>query len=103
MDDRLPVQQQPFTVVLDYYATGEGVTQQVAVLMAADQNSAKEKFLTLHGYEGAGRDYFRVGVEVYAGVDTDVLSRMLTPKFIAGLERTVWYGVFILSRRFNAS
>jgi len=102
MNDR-PNQRRPYTVVLDYYATGEGVTQQIAVLMAESAEEAKEKFLTAHGYDGKGRDYFRVGVEATPGIDADVLGQMLTPQFIATLERRVGYGVLTLSWHFNAS
>lgn len=92
---------QAYTVVLDYAATGEGMTQQVAVVMAQDARGAQKIFLALHGHEGETQEEFGLGLVVSEGVDAAVLGQWLTPQFIAALERTVAYGEFTLHWHFN--
>ncbi len=70
---RLPLQ--PYTVYMEYFATGEGLTEAVLVVKAQNGEEAKEAFLDAHGYVGSSRELYRWGLQVMEGVDRGLLSR----------------------------
>lgn len=93
-----------FTVTMDYFATGEGLTYALAVVQARNTEGAKAAFLNAHGYSGASREYFGRGVNVHEGVDHALLGRWLTPQFIDIIERRMQVPAqFKFHWHFNAS
>ena len=76
------------TVHLQYYASGEGWREDIAVLWATDEAQATADFLALFGYGGPD-SYFGRGVEVSRGIDRKVLGEWLTPAQLRRLERTL--------------
>ncbi|THF69953.1 hypothetical protein E7T06_09340 [Deinococcus sp. Arct2-2] len=95
---------QPFTVSMDYFATGEGVTVAVLVLNAHNNEEAKNAFLDANGYYGSSREYFGRGVDIHEGVNRELLGRWLAPRFIDALERRMQVRArFMLNWHFNAS
>lgn len=77
-----------YTVHLQYFATGEGWREDIAVLRATDAEAATVAFLDTFGYGGVD-SYFGLGVEVTPGIDRSVLSEWLTQQQISRLERTL--------------
>ncbi|THF68033.1 hypothetical protein E7T06_18525 [Deinococcus sp. Arct2-2] len=104
MTETPPAVVRPFTVTMDYFATGEGLTYALAVVQARDTEGAKAAFLDAHGYFGSSRDYFGRGVYVHEGVDRARLGRWLTPQFIDTIERQMHvHAQFKFHWHFNAS
>lgn len=67
-----------YTVRLQYFATGEGWREDIAVLWAPDEAQATVAFLKLFGYGEEADSYFGLGVDVSPGVDRTVLGEWLT-------------------------
>lgn len=67
----------PFTVISDYFATGEGRTLSIWMGFAADRADATKRFVeSVHG-----GDWYAIGAEVLDGFDFDnaVADAMVSP------------------------
>ena len=94
-----------FTLCLDYFATGEGVRQEIMVCVALGEAEAREIFLKqFYPGEPETQRYFDLGLDVYRGVYRPVLTSWLTEALIESLDELAMYSdPFYVHRYFNLS
>lgn len=91
----------PFTLYLEYAATGEGLRRHISVLSAIDESQARTLFLAQHCLAA---DYFGRGVDVFEGVRREVLMTFFNTQFLDQLEARVQsQGMLIFNWSFNMS
>ena len=94
-----------FTLYLHYFATGEGVRQEIMVCRELSEAHARKTFLDqFYPGDPEAQWYVGIGLDVYPGVYRPVLAPWLTEGLIRSLEERATYSdPFYLHRWFNLS
>ena len=94
-----------YTLYLEYFATGEGLRQEIMVTLAKSEEDARQRFLDrFYPDDLPSQTFFSVCLDATVGVNTVLLARWLSPALAKSIEDTIRYsGDFYLHRYFNMS
>lgn len=103
LPDQNPDITRPYTIHLDYFATGSGMTEKIVVVMAASEGAARQRFFeTFYPGDSLAAQYFSRGLVITPRIDRELLGRFLAARFLDALERRLRYNATLsLAWAFN--